>query len=98
MRGAKDSVFLAMADGTYRFPSNELLQFLNGIPSDMPFEKQAKDIESEIIGQSISYGMHHQLCEAIGQHLRAQQHPGSIVRARQQRPTIQLSFPEMDAS
>lgn len=96
MRGAKDSVFLAMPDGTYRFPSNELLQFLNGIPADMPFGRQSKDIESEIIGQSISYGMHHRLCEAVGKHLRAQQQPVSIVRATQ-RPTVQLSFPGMAA-
>lgn len=97
MRGAKDSVFLAMPDGTYRFPSNELLQFLNGIPADMPFGRQSKDIESEIIGQSISYGMHHRLCEAIGKHLRAQQQPVSIVHATQQRPGLQLSFPGMAA-
>jgi DNA (cytosine-5)-methyltransferase 1 len=96
MRGAKDSVFLAMPDGTYRFPSNELLQFLNGIPADMPFGRQSKDIESEIIGQSISYGMHHRLCEAVGKHLRAQQQPVSIVRATQ-RPTVQMSFPGMAA-
>jgi DNA (cytosine-5)-methyltransferase 1 len=97
LRGAKDSVILAMPDGTYRAPSNELLQFLNGIPADMPFGRQAKDIESEIIGQSISYGMHHKLCEAIGNHLRAQQQPVSIVRATQHRPGVQLSFPEMAA-
>ena len=92
MRGAKDSVFLAMPDGTYRFPSNELLQFLNGIPADMPFGRQSKDIESEIIGQSISYGMHHRLCEAIGRHLRAQQQPATVVRATQ---GIQLVLPGM---
>jgi DNA (cytosine-5)-methyltransferase 1 len=98
MRGAKDSVFIAMPDGTYRFPSNELLQFLNGIPADMPFGRQSKDIESEIIGQSISYGMHHQLCEAIGKHLQAQQQPVSIVRATQQyRPGIQMSLPGLAA-
>lgn len=97
MRGAKDSVFIAMPDGTYRFPSNELLQFLNGIPADMPFGRQSKDIESEIIGQSISYGMHHQLCEAIGRHLRAQQQPVSIVHANQYRTGEQMSFPEMAA-
>ena len=96
MRGCKDSVFVEMPDGTYRFPSNELLQFLNGIPADMPFGRQSKDIESEIIGQSISYGMHHRLCEAIGEHLRLQRQPVSIVRATQ-RPTVQMSFPGMAA-
>ena len=94
MRGAKDSVFIAMPDGTYRFPSNELLQFLNGIPDDMPFGRQSKDIESEIIGQSISYGMHHRLCDAIGQHLRAQQQPATMLRATQ---GLQLSLPGMFA-
>lgn len=98
MRNAKDSVFIAMPDGSYRLPSNELLQFLNGIPADMPFGRQSQDIESEIIGQSISYGMHHRLCEAIGKHLRAQQQPVSIVRATQQfRPGIQMSLPGLAA-
>jgi hypothetical protein len=83
MRNAKDSVFIAMPDGSYRLPSNDLLGYLNGLPADMPFGIQAQDIESEIIGQSISYGMHHRLCLAIGEHLQAQQHPASILRARQ---------------
>lgn len=97
MRGAKDSVFIEMPDGSYRFPSNELLQFLSGIPMDMPFGRQSKDIESEIIGQSISYGMHHRLCEQIAKHLREQQQPISIVRATQFRPGVQMSLPGLAA-
>lgn len=98
MRGAKDSVFLAMPDGTYRFPSNDLLQFLNGIPMDMPFGRQSKDIESEIIGQSISYGMHHRLCEAIGAHLKEQQHPASIVHASQKASNIVQASQEVPSA
>lgn len=68
-RQAKDSVFIAPGDGRYLFPSLELLQHLNGIPSDFNLSCVSSDIASEIIGQSIDMKMHHALTAALHAHI-----------------------------
>lgn len=71
-RQAKDSVYIATADGRYLLPSNALLEYLNGFPSDLVTNVQSTEIQSEIIGQSVEYPMHDALIRAIGEHLLAQ--------------------------
>jgi len=69
MRQAKDSVFIAMPDGRYLFPSLELLQHLNGIPADFDFHSVSGEICGEQIGQSIDYPLHEAICKAVHAHI-----------------------------
>jgi len=69
LRQAKDSVFVAMPDGRYLFPSLELLQHLNGIPADFDFQSVSGEICGEQIGQSIDYPLHEAVCKAVHKHI-----------------------------
>lgn len=69
LRQAKDSVFIAMPDGRYLFPSLELLQHLNGIPADFDFQSVSSEVCGEQIGQSIDYPLHEAICKAVHGHI-----------------------------
>lgn len=68
-RQAKDSVYIAMPDGRYLFPSLELQRHLNGIPVDFDLNCVSEGIGSEIIGQSIEWPMHHAICKSLHDHI-----------------------------
>jgi DNA (cytosine-5)-methyltransferase 1 len=70
-RQAKDSLFIDMQDGTYRFPSLELLQHLQGIPADFSTSSVTTEVAAEIIGQSVDYRMHHALMMSVKSHIAA---------------------------
>lgn len=69
LRQAKDSVFIAMPDGRYLFPSLELLQHLNGIPADFDFQSVSAEQCAEQIGQSIDFPLHEAICKAVHTHI-----------------------------
>jgi DNA (cytosine-5)-methyltransferase 1 len=68
-RQAKDSVYIEAGDGRYLLPSLDLLQYLNGIPSDFNLSCTSQDIASEIIGQSIDVPMHEAVVRAVHGHI-----------------------------
>jgi DNA (cytosine-5)-methyltransferase 1 len=68
-RQAKDSVYIEAGDGRYLLPSLQLLQYLNGIPSDFNLNCVSGDIASEIIGQSIDVPMHQAVVRAVHEHI-----------------------------
>lgn len=69
LRQAKDSVFIAMPDGRYLFPSLDLLQYLNGIPADFDLNSVAGEQAAEQIGQSIDFPLHEAICKAVHTHI-----------------------------
>ncbi len=85
LRCAKDSVWIAMPDGTYRFPSLELMKFLQGIPDDFNLDAVSKEVAGEIIGQSIDWPMHHVLVRAIHDHIgqHVGRHTATIIKQKQ---------------
>ncbi|MDW5419158.1 DNA cytosine methyltransferase [Iodobacter sp. CM08] len=82
-RQCKDAVYIEMPDGRYLFPSLELIQHLQGIPSDMDFSSNASELHSEIMGQSIDYPMHHAVVKAVHEHLCANIGQFTAVNVRQ---------------
>lgn len=82
-RQAKDSVYIE-CDGRYFFPTNKLMQQLSGIPADMSFNCVSKTIESEIMGQSVDYPMHHLLAAQVHQHITDNVGKTSLVTIKRQ--------------
>lgn len=82
-RQCKDAVYIEMPDGRYLLPSLELIQHLQGIPSDMDFSSNASELHSEIMGQSIDYPMHHAVVKAVHEHLCANIGQFTAVNVRQ---------------
>lgn len=70
-RGAKDSLRIKTPDDRFLMPSLELLQHLQGIPTDFDFASVSAEQCAEQIGQSIEYPMHEAICRAIHQHIAA---------------------------
>lgn len=68
-RQAKDSIYIAMPDGRYLLPSEDLLRHLSGIPDDFSFANVAHEQVLEQIGQGIDVPMHAAVCRAVHQHL-----------------------------
>lgn len=68
-RQAKDSVFIKMPDGTYRLPSLELVQRLQGIPQSVSVDSVSSEQAFEILGQSIDWPMHHAVMKSVYDHI-----------------------------
>lgn len=68
LRMANDTMVLEH-EGRYLLPSEELRKVLLSIPADFNTEVVGATIASEIIGQSISYGMHHQIMACVKTHI-----------------------------
>jgi DNA (cytosine-5)-methyltransferase 1 len=68
-RQAADSIWIAMPDGTYRFPTLDMLQLLQGIPADFDLSTVSSEIATEIIGQSIDVPLHEKIARAVHQHI-----------------------------
>lgn len=67
-RMAKDSLVIEEG-GRYFMPSEALLKDLLSIPQDFQTAVVGKDIAAEVLGQSIEYGLHHQILAAVKDHL-----------------------------
>ncbi len=67
-RMAKDSVVVEY-EGRYYFPDNELMQVLMGFPVSFSTDAVSLSQASEIIGQSVDYGMHHQIVQSVKRHV-----------------------------
>lgn len=70
-RQAKDSLYIEVEPGRFVLPSLDLLQFLNGIPTDINLNSVNAEIATEIIGQSIDYRMHERIAKALHEHIAA---------------------------
>lgn len=68
LRQAKDSLILEH-EGKLLLPSAGLRKALLSIPSDFNTKVVANVIESEIVGQSVSWGMHHQIMKCVKDHI-----------------------------
>ena len=67
-RQAKDSLCLKHND-RYLMPSESLRKALLSIPQDFNTDVVGATMASEIIGQSIEYGMHHQIMKCVKEHI-----------------------------
>lgn len=83
LRQAKDSIYIAMPDGRFLLPTNEMLVRLSGFPKDLVTGHQSGEIEAEIIGQSVEYPLHDQIIKSVGEHLMAQGAKPLMVKASQ---------------
>jgi len=69
MRQAKDSVVIRDGDRLL-FPTVELMQRLMLIPDSFSMDAVSETVASEIIGQSVDYGMHGKILAKIAEHIR----------------------------
>lgn len=92
-RQAKDSLYIAMPDGSYRLPTLDMLRHLNGIPADFNLDCVAETIGSEIVGQSIQWEMHKAICKAIHDHIGANVGRHSVVAIAKQSPSENVLAP-----
>lgn len=67
-RMAKDSVVIEH-EGEFFFPDPELMKTLMRIPDDFSTQSSSKSIESEIIGQSVDFNMHHLVVQSVRNHI-----------------------------
>lgn len=67
-RMAKDTLVIEH-NGRYLMPSEDLLKALLSIPSDFNLNIVGKTIATEVIGQSVDYGMHKRLLNAVKEHI-----------------------------
>lgn len=67
-RMANDTLCLEH-EGRFLLPSEKLRKVLLSIPTDFNTDVVGETIASEIIGQSISYGMHHQILACVKNHI-----------------------------
>lgn len=67
-RGCKDSLTVSQ-NGRIYMPSEAMLKDLLSIPQDFNTEVVSSEVGVEIIGQSIEYGLHHQIMGAVKDHL-----------------------------
>lgn len=67
-RMSKDSVVIRDGD-RYLFPDVELMKTLMQIPSSFSTDAVSLSVASEIIGQSVDYGMHHRITQSIKRHI-----------------------------
>lgn len=65
---SKDSVVIRDGDH-YLFPDVELMKTLMQIPSSFSTDAVSLSVASEIIGQSVDYGMHHRITQSIKRHI-----------------------------
>src|SRR5690606_38796152 len=69
-RMAKDSIVLEPTDGTFLFPSEDLLKHLLGI-GEVDLNAVSATIATEVIGQSIDRPHHEMVMRAIRRHIFA---------------------------
>lgn len=67
-RMAKDSVVVQDGD-RFLFPDVELMQTLMQFPKSFSTDAVSLSVASEIIGQSVDYGMHHKVVQAMKRHI-----------------------------
>lgn len=67
-RMAKDTLVVLHED-RYLLPSEDMRKALLSIPQDFNTEVVGSTIASEVIGQSIEYGMHHEILKCIKEHI-----------------------------
>jgi DNA (cytosine-5)-methyltransferase 1 len=84
-RMAKDSVVVKNGD-RFLFPDLELTQSLMRIPKSFSTKAVSNSIATEIIGQSVDYGMHHMVVQAVKRHI---EFVSASLRGRQQ---LSLAF------
>ena len=68
-RMTKDALYLRDVDGRVRFPSERVLQRLNGIPASFSFAATSSELAQEQIGQSIDWDLHEAIAKAVRNHL-----------------------------
>lgn len=74
----KDAVFIKH-QGRILKPTNKIIQSLLSIPESFSASWAAKEQETEILGQSIDYAMHHRILGSIYEHLNQNFGPSTVV-------------------
>jgi DNA (cytosine-5)-methyltransferase 1 len=68
-RMTKDAIYLQLPNGRILFPTETILQRLNGIPDQHRFTAVSGEVATEQIGQSIDWPMHHAIASSVRAHL-----------------------------
>ncbi|WP_258636974.1 hypothetical protein [Vibrio parahaemolyticus] len=69
-RQAADSLVIMEKDGTIRFPDEQLLKDLMGIPQSFNLNGVNKEQGTEIIGQAVDYPLYKSLIMSIKKHIK----------------------------